>query len=285
METLAEKLQELKACTPLVDEKQKKATEIEAQFDEYDALSEKQNIVSILAKSIEKSTVIYKSNKEKALMLADEIKSLKEELSCVSNVGEEKEKLLRKKELAEEKRQKSETLKRRLIAFEKLEKDLEKAQTDYRSATENAERETDRYNRLNKAFLDAQAGILAENLQDGEPCPVCGSVTHPAKAAKPVEVPTETELKLAKKTFDDATKMASYTSRFAGEISGKVSTEKQSSIESISELSGDVALESAYDEMIALSLSLTDETNEIQSKITQAENTIKRKETLEQIIP
>ena len=57
LETLAEKLQELKACTPLVDEKQKKATEIEAQFDEYDALSEKQNTVSLLAKSIEKQSI------------------------------------------------------------------------------------------------------------------------------------------------------------------------------------------------------------------------------------
>ena len=285
LEVLAEKLQELKTHNPIIDDKQKQATEIETQFDEYDALSDKQNTVSTLTISIKKSTEVYKNNKEKALMLADEISSLKEELSSISNVGEEKEKLLRKKEQAEEKKQKSEGLKRRLKAFEKLEKDLEKAHADYRTATENAERQIDRYNRLNKAFLDAQAGILAENLHNGEPCPVCGSVTHPQKAEKPVEVPTESELKLAKKSFDDATKTASDTSRFAGEFSGKVSTEKQSIIDGISELSGDIAFESAYDEITALSLSLTDEITEIQAKITQAENTIKRKENLEKIIP
>lgn len=36
------------------------------------------------------------------------------------------------------------------------------------------------YDELRQAFLDAQAGFLAKELKEGSPCPVCGSLEHPA---------------------------------------------------------------------------------------------------------
>ena len=47
-------------------------------------------------------------------------------------------------------------------------------------------------------FLNEQAGILALNLEDGQPCPVCGSREHPQIAALSDEAPTQAEVELQK---------------------------------------------------------------------------------------
>ena len=44
-----------------------------------------------------------------------------------------------------------------------------------------------------QAFIAEQAGLMAENLEEGMPCPVCGSTVHPAKAALSAHAVTEKE--------------------------------------------------------------------------------------------
>ena len=50
---------------------------------------------------------------------------------------------------------------------------------------------------LRRLFSEAQAGFLAATLAEGQPCPVCGSVTHPNLAHKADDVPTEEAVKAA----------------------------------------------------------------------------------------
>ena len=45
-------------------------------------------------------------------------------------------------------------------------------------AQQQWQRQQEHYQQLYQVFLDSQAAILAENLQEGQPCPVCGSVHH-----------------------------------------------------------------------------------------------------------
>ena len=75
-------------------------------------------------------------------------------------------------------------------------------------------------NKMEQAYLDAQAGVLAADLQDGMPCPVCGSVHHPKLTQIPNEVPTEEQLKKQKKLTEAAEKAASDASVQAGEAAG-----------------------------------------------------------------
>lgn len=56
----------------------------------------------------------------------------------------------------------------------------EDARRDYRTARERYAGKNAEYVAKQTAYLDAQAGFIArENLREGEPCPVCGSVDHP----------------------------------------------------------------------------------------------------------
>ncbi|MBR2675711.1 MAG: SMC family ATPase [Solobacterium sp.] len=79
--------------------------------------------------------------------------------------------------------------------------------------TRQFNRKSEEYHAILGAYLAGQAGILAEQLVDGYPCPVCGSTTHPRKAVKSVGTPTEDRVHLSEKAMDDAREAAEQTAR------------------------------------------------------------------------
>lgn len=51
----------------------------------------------------------------------------------------------------------------------------------------------------NRIFMEGQAFVLAEKLTDGQPCPVCGSLSHPAPAVAGEDRITEKDVKDAER--------------------------------------------------------------------------------------
>ena len=71
---------------------------------------------------------------------------------------------------------------------------------------------------LERAFLNAQAGLLAEGLTDGTPCPVCGSTHHPKRAVLPAEAPTQARVDAARQSADEADHAAQEASAAAAKV-------------------------------------------------------------------
>ena len=83
-------------------------------------------------------------------------------------------------------------------------KSLESAQTEFERLNAEYLAADGKYKLAEEQFLRNQAGIIAETLKDGVPCPVCGSREHPAPAAKTDKDIGEATLKRSREQSEKA---------------------------------------------------------------------------------
>ncbi len=162
---------------------------------------------------------------------------------------------------------------------------LASAQEAYVKARDAAELASNVYSGKNKAFLDAQAGILAAALKEGEPCPVCGAETHPRLASCPEQAPGEKEVEAAKRNAERAQEGSAKASAMAARIKGE--TENQ--LKELQKTAKSLQLE--YDADTFLSLIKKDIANvcgqikEVQAKLDIAREREARKAQLDRTLP
>ncbi|WP_416453234.1 AAA family ATPase [Faecalibacterium prausnitzii] len=106
-------------------------------------------------------------------------------------------------------------LEQRLADCQRQAKAAHKAQESYRAAAAAQDEARARRDALERAFLDAQAGLLAESLTEGAPCPVCGSTHHPARALLPHTAPTQAQVEAARQAAAEADRQAQSASAAA----------------------------------------------------------------------
>ena len=113
-----------------------------------------------------------------------------------------------------------------VVEYSKLNTAYKKKQGDYVTLQTSADKANAIFSEINRAFLDAQAGILSAALEDGKPCPVCGSKEHPSPAGFPEKAPTEEAVEHAAKSLDSARKKAAAASVAAAEAKGNLESRK-----------------------------------------------------------
>ena len=216
-----EKWQEQQGTKPEQERLQTELSAIQAELPSYERLEERQKELDRLERAVREAGMKQKTLSGQQERQALHLEKLREEQKTYAHAGELRERLVREREQAKQKRDELNAFAGELKAYRSLGDELWKAQNAYRTAAKELEEKEAVYREKNRAFLDEQAGILAETLEDQKPCPVCGSVTHPSPARKSKNAPTEDELKRAEQEFAKAQAKAEKASKEAGSKAGE----------------------------------------------------------------
>lgn len=99
-------------------------------------------------------------------------------------------------------------------------------------------------------FFAEQAGILAKDLREGIPCPVCGSKEHPNKARLSGKAPDQKAVQKAKEKRDKAEKERMLIQEQFQETKSRLESEKKLLCEAVCGIQGDVSGEKALKERL-----------------------------------
>ena len=134
-------------------------------------------------------------------------------------------------------------------------------------------------------FLAEQAGILAEKLRENEPCPVCGSTTHPCKAEKSENAPTKEQLEVMKASADKAQKTAEKIANEASTLSGQIRNQKETIEKKAVSLFGEIIFDNLPDFVAEEIEKFEIQEREISDNREKLEEKLNEKKKLEKDIP
>ena len=162
---------------------------------------------------------------------------------------------------------------------------LAAAQTEYRQAAEAAQAALAHYGAQNRAYLDAQAGILARTLVPGQPCPVCGATEHPCPAAAPEQTPDAAALKRALADSDRAQKAAAECSAQAAGLRGQLEAVRTALAQSCRALTPPLDPDTLADTLPALRAAAARDAEALKAQHTAQQQALEALQALEAGLP
>ena len=197
-------LNRTKEALPETEELQRQAAVINNELPNYEKLDEKR-------KNITDGEQLLQRQNEQAekgrTLVADKQKligKLKMEQVQLADAGEKIVAFTASREKMADAIDYLNGINRLLMEYSRRKQAVDKAQKQYLLDNEMYTRKQDMYEHMSTLYRNAQAGILAKDLKEGQACPVCGATEHKILASLPKEAPTDAQLEDAKKDTDRA---------------------------------------------------------------------------------
>ena len=191
-----------------LDDLTRKINLINSKMPKYDELKSLENSINERAQSFEKSNNSLKLKQQEITLLEKEIDEKSKALEEVKGADLLVQKLTAQKEEIKKKAEALKELKTEIDRCKTEQKNLKNAQSFAKSALDEYGALENEYNQIYIAFFNEQAGIIADELKDGEPCPVCGSTSHPNLARKSENAPSQADVESAQNLVKKAQEKA-----------------------------------------------------------------------------
>ena len=225
--------QEAQALLPQAEEAKRQKVILEQQLPRYEELEQKQADLRQTNQAIQRREKELSDTKNRLSTLAEELTVMQTEAGSLGDVSVALAEARHREEQLHLQKTTIQNLQRQLTDYGKLLDRLARAQEAYVAAWETAEQRQAEYVHKNRAFLDAQAGILARDLTEGQPCPVCGSLHHPVLAEASAEAPDQAAVELAKQAADQASQETSEKSAAAAALRGQQESQEAALVEAL----------------------------------------------------
>jgi len=226
IEDLKKEKEEAVSCLPKKDDLTQKSADLQAVLPEYAELEKNKKEVAALISEISVKSVAMDTYNKKIAEDTELLKAYENELLTLEGVEsvlatwEKKTDDYRKQiEIVGTWKDRNETIKNKRKEYQEIQIKYDILRKNYQDVQQEYSREFQR-------FLDEQAGVLAQHLKEGEPCPVCGSCSHPMTAQISTTVCSQNELDALKKKVEKAGEECLQSSNFLSKLHSETETEE-----------------------------------------------------------
>ena len=219
-----------------------KSAAILSRADEYTELEQLRGSLAEDEREIRECDAGIARYEKRIFLMEAEIERAGEGMEQAKNEADGAELYQAERRLVQEEGKRLAIVLERIAQYEKIVPEQEAETAKYRKSAAEKVRLQTLCAEEERRYFDGLAGVLAAELRDGEPCPVCGSMEHPAPAVSGGETVTRAGLAKLRAECESAAKTAEKFAVNAGRLRG---IRKQLTEELCSEAGTDIPEESA----------------------------------------